>query len=74
MCGVASVASFPVKNHHNPKPSTIPEICYNPIAFGWNECYRPQECCCKLSFFGLVCLWSSCCDSAAEVMPLIAES
>ncbi|KAL0041657.1 hypothetical protein WJX79_010979 [Trebouxia sp. C0005] len=47
MCGIAKAASYPIKNHDNPKH--VPEVC------GWwglSECSNGQSCSCSFSPLG----------------------
>lgn len=55
LCGIASVASYPIKEHAN-KP--VPEMCDR---WGFSECAAGGSCCCSLSVFGLLCLRHDCC-------------
>jgi hypothetical protein len=50
LCGIASVASYPLKSHPNPE---VPLMC---DVFGWQECPAGASCSCTLSFFGWFCL------------------
>ncbi|KIZ07484.1 hypothetical protein MNEG_0471 [Monoraphidium neglectum] len=56
LCGIATTASYPVKNHANPK---VPSMC---DAFGWQECPYGATCSCRWPFFfNLFCIRHDCC-------------
>lgn len=55
LCGIATVASYPTKDHPNP---VVPFMC---DMFGWTECPASSTCSCSFSFFGMFCLWHDCC-------------
>jgi hypothetical protein len=45
LCGIATAASYPVKEHANPK---TPMMC---DPFGWQECPAGNSCGCRWPFF-----------------------
>jgi C1A family cysteine protease len=51
LCGIATAASYPVKEHDNPK---VPLMC---DPFGWQECPSGSSCSCSWPFFfNLFCI------------------
>lgn len=51
LCGIASTASYPVKEHDNPR---VPLMC---DPFGWSECAAGSTCSCNWPFFfNLFCI------------------
>lgn len=58
LCGIASTASYPVKEHDNPR---VPLMC---DPFGWSECAAGSTCSCNWPFFfNLFCIrwvWVHC--------------
>jgi hypothetical protein len=56
LCGIATTASYPLKEHGNPK---VPTMC---DPFGWQECAFGSTCSCRVPFFfNLFCLRHDCC-------------
>jgi hypothetical protein len=51
LCGIASTASYPIKEHPNPR---VPLMC---DSFGWSECAAGSTCSCNWPFFfNLFCI------------------
>jgi len=51
LCGIASTASYPIKEHDNPR---VPLMC---DPFGWSECSAGSTCSCNWPFFfNLFCI------------------
>ena len=51
LCGIATAASYPIKDHDNPK---VPLMC---DPFGWSECPSGSSCSCAWPFFfNLFCI------------------
>lgn len=51
LCGIATTASYPVKEHDNPR---VPLMC---DPFGWSECSAGSTCSCNWPFlFNLFCI------------------
>jgi hypothetical protein len=51
LCGIATTASYPVKEHDNPR---VPLMC---DPFGWSECAAGSTCSCNWPFFfNLFCI------------------
>jgi C1A family cysteine protease len=56
LCGIASTASYPIKEHDNPR---VPLMC---DSFGWSECAAGSTCSCNWPFFfNLFCIRHDCC-------------
>lgn len=56
LCGIATSASYPVKEHDNPQ---VPRMC---DPFGWSECAFGSSCSCALPFFfNWFCIRHDCC-------------
>lgn len=56
LCGIATSASYPIKEHPNPK---VPLMC---DPFGWSECPSGSSCSCAWPFFfNLFCIKHDCC-------------
>eukprot|EP00879_Flechtneria_rotunda_P000450 GHRR01000547.1.p1 GENE.GHRR01000547.1~~GHRR01000547.1.p1 ORF type:complete len:477 (+),score=130.72 GHRR01000547.1:160-1590(+) len=56
LCGIATAASYPTKEHDNPR---VPSMC---DPFGWSECPWGSTCSCNWPFFfNLFCIRHDCC-------------
>lgn len=59
-CGIAMMASYPVKNGPNPSPSPPSPVAPPEVCDGYNTCPAGSTCCCTYGVRNFCLVWGCC--------------